>query len=65
MPETRGVWGIDIGLAGLKAIVDRPVPRAGMELFTVHLMGTARMSADPTRGVTDSFGAYGLHIYQV
>ena len=20
MPETRGVWGIDIGLAGLKAI---------------------------------------------
>jgi len=42
---------------GLKAIVDRPVPRAGMELFTVHLMGTARMSADPARGVTDSFGA--------
>ena len=28
-----------------------------MELFTVHLMGTARMSADPVRGVTDSFGA--------
>jgi choline dehydrogenase-like flavoprotein len=49
-PEVRDV-------AGLKAIVDRPVPRAGMELFTVHLMGTARMSADPVRGVTDSFGA--------
>jgi choline dehydrogenase-like flavoprotein len=44
-------------LAGLKAIVDGPVPRAGMQLFTVHLMGTARMSADPVRGVTDSFGA--------
>jgi choline dehydrogenase-like flavoprotein len=44
-------------LAGLKAILDRPGPRSGMELFTVHLMGTARMSADPRRGVTDSFGA--------
>jgi choline dehydrogenase-like flavoprotein len=44
-------------LAGLRAIVDRPVSRAGMELFTVHLMGTARMSADPRRGVTDRFGA--------
>ncbi len=49
-PEVRN-------LAGLKAIVDRPVSRTGMELFTVHLMGTARMSADPGRGVTDSFGA--------
>ena len=29
-----------------------------MELFTVHLMGTARMSADPRRGVSDSFGAF-------
>jgi choline dehydrogenase-like flavoprotein len=27
-------------------------------LFTVHLMGTARMSQDPRRGVTDSFGAF-------
>ena len=37
--------------------MDRPVARRGLELFTVHLMGTARMSADPARGVTDSFGA--------
>ena len=29
-----------------------------MELFTVHLMGTARMSEDPRRGVVDSFGAF-------
>jgi choline dehydrogenase-like flavoprotein len=29
-----------------------------MELFTVHLMGTARMSDDPRRGVVDSFGAF-------
>jgi choline dehydrogenase-like flavoprotein len=43
--------------AGLTAILDQPVARSGMELFTVHLMGTARMSADPGRGVTDSFGA--------
>jgi choline dehydrogenase-like flavoprotein len=44
-------------LTDLAAIVNSPVPRAGMQLFTVHLMGTARMSADPARGVTDSFGA--------
>jgi choline dehydrogenase-like flavoprotein len=49
-PEVRDV-------AGLRDILDRPVARAVMELFTVHLMGTARMSADPARGVTDSFGA--------
>jgi choline dehydrogenase-like flavoprotein len=49
-PEVRDI-------AGLKAILDRPVARSGMELFTVHLMGTARMSADPGRGVTDGFGA--------
>ena len=49
-PEVRDV-------AGLRAVLDRPVARGGLQLFTVHLMGTARMSADPRRGVTDSFGA--------
>jgi len=49
-PEVRDI-------AGLKAVLDRPVARGGLQLFTVHLMGTARMSADPRRGVTDSFGA--------
>jgi len=42
------------------------VQKRSMELFTVHLMGTARMSKDPKRGVTDSFGAFhgvpGLYI---
>jgi len=42
-------------LAGLLA---RPVATKSMELFTVHLMGTARMSDDPRRGVVDSFGAF-------
>jgi choline dehydrogenase-like flavoprotein len=41
-------------LAGLLA---RPVEKKSVELFTVHLMGTARMSEDPRRGVVDSFGA--------
>ena len=35
----------------------RPVPKASMQVYSIHLMGTARMSEDPRRGVTDSFGA--------
>jgi choline dehydrogenase-like flavoprotein len=41
----------------LKAILAGPVPKRSIELFTVHLMGTARMSTDPRRGVVDNFGA--------
>jgi cholesterol oxidase len=26
-------------------------------MYSIHLMGTARMSENPRRGVTDSFGA--------
>jgi choline dehydrogenase-like flavoprotein len=32
-----------------------PDPR-GMELMTVHIMGSARMALDPHRGATDAFG---------
>jgi choline dehydrogenase-like flavoprotein len=42
----------------LRDAIARPVARKSLELFTVHLMGTARMSEDPRRGVTDSFGAF-------
>ena len=42
----------------LRDAISRPVARKSLELFTVHLMGTARMSQDPRRGVTDSFGAF-------
>jgi choline dehydrogenase-like flavoprotein len=45
-------------LAGLQAVLARPVPKKSIELFTVHLMGTARMNDDPRRGVVDSFGAF-------
>ena len=45
-------------LAGLRDLLARPVPKKSIELFTVHLMGTARMSDDPRRGVVDSFGAF-------
>jgi choline dehydrogenase-like flavoprotein len=44
--------------AGLRRVLSGPVPKRSMELFSVHLMGTARMSEDPRRGVTDSFGAF-------
>lgn len=39
-----------------RALTARPVPRKALELFTVHLMGTARMSDDPRRGVVSSYG---------
>ena len=35
----------------------RPVSRS-MRLYSIHLMGTARMSEDPGRGVVDSFGEF-------
>jgi choline dehydrogenase-like flavoprotein len=42
----------------MRRLLARPVPKKSIELFTVHLMGTARMSEDQRRGVTDSFGAF-------
>ena len=42
----------------VRRLLAHPVPKKSIELFTVHLMGTARMSEDPRRGVTDSFGAF-------
>jgi choline dehydrogenase-like flavoprotein len=44
--------------AGLRSLLAGPVETRSLELFTVHLMGTARMSDDPRRGVTDSYGAF-------
>jgi choline dehydrogenase-like flavoprotein len=44
--------------AGLQDLLARAVPKKSIELFTVHLMGTARMSGDPRYGVVDSFGAF-------
>jgi choline dehydrogenase-like flavoprotein len=41
----------------LRNLLARPVPKASMQVYSIHLMGTARMSEDPRRGVTDSFGA--------
>ncbi len=44
--------------AELAALLSRPVDKKSMELFTVHLMGTARMGEDRRRAVADSFGAF-------
>jgi choline dehydrogenase-like flavoprotein len=41
----------------LRNLLARGVPKASMQVYSIHLMGTARMSEDPRRGVTDSFGA--------
>jgi len=42
----------------LRRLLARPVPRRSLQLFSIHLMGTARMSEDPRRGVTGSFGEF-------
>jgi choline dehydrogenase-like flavoprotein len=44
--------------AGLRRLLARPVPRRSLQLYSIHLMGTARMSPDPRRGVTGSFGEF-------
>jgi choline dehydrogenase-like flavoprotein len=41
----------------LRRLLARPVPRRLIQVYSIHLMGTARMSEDPRRGVTDSYGA--------
>jgi choline dehydrogenase-like flavoprotein len=42
--------GLLAGLASRRSI------RRSMRLYSIHLMGTARMSEDPRRGVVNSFG---------
>lgn len=40
----------------IRKIFANPVPKASMEVLTVHMMGTARMGSDRSRSVTDGFG---------
>ena len=42
----------------LRDLLARPVPKRSIQLYSIHLMGTARMSEDARRGVTDSYGAF-------
>jgi choline dehydrogenase-like flavoprotein len=42
----------------LRRLLARPVPKRSIQLYSIHLMGTARMSEDPRRGVVDSFGKF-------
>jgi choline dehydrogenase-like flavoprotein len=44
--------------AALRRVLARPVAKRSLQLFSIHLMGTARMSEDPRRGVTGSFGEF-------
>src|SRR5690349_7461396 len=50
LPELRGP-------DELRRIAERPPVPDTVELMTVHIMGTARMAADPARGATDARGA--------
>jgi choline dehydrogenase-like flavoprotein len=50
-PEVR-----DIGQ--VRRLLTRPVDKRSMQLYSVHLMGTARMSEDPRRGVVGSYGEF-------
>jgi choline dehydrogenase-like flavoprotein len=49
-------------LGEVKGVLAHPVRRRSMSrsmrLYSIHLMGTARMSEDPSRGVVDSFGEF-------
>ena len=42
----------------LRDLLARPVPKRSIQMYSIHLMGTARMNEDPRRGVTDSYGAF-------
>jgi choline dehydrogenase-like flavoprotein len=42
----------------VRRVLSGPVPKRSMRLFSIHLMGTARMSEDPRRGVVDGYGAF-------
>jgi len=49
----------EVGSPGLlRNLLARPVPKRSIQLYSIHLMGTARMNEDPRRGVTDSYGAF-------
>ncbi len=50
-PEMRGPEQV-------RRLLDHNVPKQVMRLFSIHLMGTARMSEDPRRGVTDGHGGF-------
>ncbi len=42
----------------VRRLLARPVPKRAIQLYSIHLMGTARMSADPRRGVVGGFGEF-------
>jgi len=42
----------------VRRITAGSLPKRSLGLFSIHLMGTARMSEDPRRGVVNSFGEF-------
>ena len=51
--EVKGVLAHPVRRRSLSRSVRQP-----MKLYSIHLMGTARMSEDPRRGVVNSFGEF-------
>jgi len=49
LPEARSIDDV-------RKIRERPAQPHGIELMTVHIMGSARMGADARSGATDAFG---------
>ena len=46
------------GPADVARLTEGPVPKRVLDLFTVHLMGTARMNDAPRHGVVSGFGEF-------
>ena len=46
-----------VGMDELRRLTEAPIAPARLELSTVHLMGTARLGADPVTTVCDPYGA--------
>ncbi len=42
----------------MRRLLARPVPKRAIQLYSIHLMGTARMSENPSRGVVGGFGEF-------
>ena len=61
-PHGGGIAWVESGVVqylktdDIRRILDEPIPARSWELFTVHMMGTARMGSDRSHSVTDAFG---------
>lgn len=55
LPPFAGVGELT-SVDDIRKLYSHKIPKASMEVLTVHLMGSACMGADPSRSVTDAYG---------